>query len=597
MESRQASANAILAAAERAASTYGESSFLQERFSETGSSLPHPDEHKGFSSRSSGSGGGRSSRRFGGRGRSNDDANSSDIAPDRVRAEALKVLEMADDISSPHALRRTNSESSKQKKRLPAALSGIDFRSSARTKRTFEDKRWVVDDSDEDDEDDLVDIVAMQDRTSSRQEREKQSGSWSSRYNVDDRLMALTGHRSTKEIIDSMDKQEQNRLRTSANNLFRSSPHSVDQEAEPQRPMFFGKGFKFQAKHIFNKKPDEPTSRKEINLQAHKTVWMDVDLQANGRSLPPPPDLEKRAYGPNTLKMLRKRRRLCGAVIAAIVLVVIFASVFGSGAHKPRSSGSTAVFGDTNTVRFHVTADVPWSLPDEKKLGKDLQALPGNTEFMVHLGNIQDSAVTLCSQESYVDASMVLKRSPVPVLTLPGPHDWNNCPDPTVTLKDWNFYLGKMENHFPQNLGIERQLGHDQNFAFVRKQVLFLGLHLISGRVNDRDEWSVRHAKTVEWVERQISLHKAKVRALVIMGNARPSHQQQDVFGEILDDIDAFRKPVLYLHANDGTTEGVEHYRPFRGASNLIAVQIERGGLAPPTSVAVGTGDNPFLVL
>ena len=614
-ESRTASANAVFSAAKRAANkqmdmSYAEDEFYasqESRLTSHGASLPHPDEHRGFNN--------TTSRKSNYRDYDDDDDDDDDdedeiIYPhDRVRAEALKVLEMADSGVSPKSLHRTKSggystESMPKKKRVPAALSGIDFRKSARTnsnRRNFEDRRWTIDDSDEDNDDDLVDIVQMEKRTSSRQERQQQQSkrSWSSRYNVDHRLLALTGGgaSSAKEILDSMDRDKEHELiKMSARNMFRSSPHQQNASVQKKETKIFGSGFTFRAKHVFGPpKTQEPS--KNTNLHDHKTVWMDVDLQANGRSLPPPPPLKDRHLGPMTYQMIRRRRlRLCAAAVIAVVLVAVLAGVFGSKAHVSGGDNSVVQADSANTVRFHVTADVPFDTREQKKLTRDLETLPGDTEFLIHLGNVQDAFSTLCPQSSYADARVILQQSPVPVFVLPGPHDWNNCPNPPVALLDWTNYLGRLEDTFVHNLGVERQLGNRENFAFIRKKVLFLGLHLVNGRIDDPEAWRIRHARVVQWVEQQMSTNKDNYRAVVMMGNARPSQQLEAFFGEVLDDVRESGKPVLYLHANSGNGLGVERYRPFQNTPNLLVVQIDKGGSTPPVKVSVGAGNNPFHV-
>jgi hypothetical protein len=130
-ESEIATGRAVYSAAERAAYRDSESSYMissvTDRMSNTGASLPHPDEVRsggktpgGFSFSST-----RRSQR------PSEDESAHDTH-DRVRAEALKVLEMADDFTSP--IRKTRSggftTDPESAKRVPARMSGLGFTSN-----------------------------------------------------------------------------------------------------------------------------------------------------------------------------------------------------------------------------------------------------------------------------------------------------------------------------------------------------------------------------------------------------------------------------------------------------------------------------------
>jgi hypothetical protein len=560
-------------------------SSVESRLSSAGSSLPHQEDVKtgGFSSSFSFTAS-RKSRR----------ASEEEIVydtADRVRAEALKVLEMADGRTP--QVRKTSTGGytmdPEPRKRVPAKLAGIDYSSGVRSSQSSrgshssaQDRRWVIDSDVEDDDSDVVDVVKMQStvgrQASSISDEDSGRSSWSSRYNVNHRLMAFTtgGITDTKSFLDTMDHNEQRRVETSARNMFRTSPH------QSETVKLFGNGFTFRASNVFGKRDN--ADPKNVNL---KTVWMDVDLQSNGRSLAPP------VYrGPQTLEKARRRRRICVGVLVSVVLVVIIASVTGT---KAGNRSSAAVI-DENSVQFFVTADVPYDAGQESKIARDLETIPGEADFMIHLGNIQDASVSLCPQQAYISAKAILLKSRIPMFVLPGPNDSNNCPNPKYAFDDWTEQLGKFHQHFVHSFGVAHQLGSEENFFFLTKGVLIIGLHLVGGRNYDKQEWRIRLQKNVHWVEENLSrIPRDQYRALILLANARPSKQHDDFFSEIIDDINNVEKPVLYVHANAGSDK-FETYTPFKEAKNLIAVQVPSGGANPPVSITVGTGDNPFVM-
>ena len=56
-------------------------------------------------------------------------------------------------------------------------------------------------------------------------------------------------------------------------------------------------------------------------------------------------------------------------------------------------------------------ADTPYDAKQGTNLSSDLEALPDDANFVIHLGSIQDTSRTLCLEEySYEEASAMLKK-------------------------------------------------------------------------------------------------------------------------------------------------------------------------------------------
>jgi hypothetical protein len=141
-----------------------------------------------------------------------------------------------------------------------------------------------------------------------------------------------------------------------------------------------------------------------------------------------------------------------------------------------------------------------------------------------------------------------------------------------------------------------RQSDQIENFSFLYDGVLFIGLHLVGGRIPDKDKWEDQLKNNVDWVEENFnSIFNAEdYRAIVIMGNARPSNQQRTFFNEVVNILRSNGKPTIYIHANPEGASKFAMYKPFPDAGNLDAVQLEDGGRSPPLRVSVGTGSRPF---
>mmetsp|Transcript_3631 Transcript_3631/g.4043 ORF Transcript_3631/g.4043 Transcript_3631/m.4043 type:complete len:722 (+) Transcript_3631:55-2220(+) len=608
-ESAMATGNAVVAAANRAAmreasrptdDEFGPPTRIPYRddpLDNAGASLPHPDEYRastGTTSSSRGAGakeilrslgsGGAARRTFGGQSRYRDEVEVEseeevvyDDPHDRVRAEALKMLELADgQASQSSGVHRSPSMDSgspgRSTRRVPAALSGLDaMKSSNRnlTKSRFRDDPFSITSDDENEYDgDLVDVVArergqVRDMNDANATGDKDGKSWSSRYSVSSTLENLQAKQDHTRFVNS----------------------SRMENSPPKEARSFGKGFSFTRSGNQSEygRHSKPSAFKNL----HNTVWMDADGSGN---LSP---TGKQTWQSNLNEKRTRRRRWVILIVILFIVGVIMTAIFSS---RNKKNDGILYSGNGNGVgtriAFYVTADTPWDEKEDKKLNGDLTALPGDAEFIVHLGNIQDAAVTLCPSSVYDDAYTVLSDSPVPVFVVPGQHDWNNCPNPENSMRDWKNNFVGFESTFDYSFATDHQLGRTENFAFVRRGVLFIGLHLVGGRVHDKDEWKKRHTDNVEWAEEKLNEDPDSYRAVVLLGNARPSQQQEDFFREVIDDVQKLGKPSVYLHANGGG--GFMEYKPFDDVDNMLAVQLDDGGKSPPLRVNVNFGSRPF---
>ena len=71
--------------------------------------------------------------------------------------------------------------------------------------------------------------------------------------------------------------------------------------------------------------------------------------------------------------------------------------------------------------------------------------------------------------------------------------------------------------------------------------------------------------------------------SMVVFGHARPAAIHNDFFDPFVEEAKRFSKPILYLH---GDGHRWIHDRPF-AAQNILRVQIDQGGIAPPVKVSV----------
>ena len=522
--------------------------------------------------------------------------------------------------SDGYYMRRTLSSGSNGGKRVPAALAGLNLSNEDRRGPTprgrgqpgrysFTDPNFRDDDhiSDEEDDilrgpevlDDLVDQMLGEDgngdqdplvdykdnraaSSSYSSQQGRSSSSWSSRYMY---------QWSQEGILDRMDRQHNRQnQRQPSRNMFASSAHTLRNAVSSQKGGVFGSGFSFRQNHVFGRKQDNLIGKPEVNL---RTAWADTGedeglvASTSGR----------KTWQEAMLNKHRRRRYMAFLLIILSAIVILIAGMTGLYGRSTQASAAPLSSDDEigSRVTIYVTSDVPYSTEEESKLQKDLDRLPSDATFMVHLGNIQEASVTQCPKARYSHVSSILQQSPVPMFVLPGEEDWVFCPNPEIALAHWTEEFALFEENFENNLQVFRPRDRPENFCVLHHGVLFVGLHLVGGPINDTDDWRQRGLDMLEFYFGMLNLHKDSFRSIVLLGNARPGPAQEEFFNGLVSGIKPVGKPIAYVHGNPGEG-GVRQYTPFDDYPEVVGIEIEDGGVNPPLRLTVGFGEHPFLV-
>lgn len=390
---------------------------------------------------------------------------------------------------------------------------------------------------------------------------------------------------SSSKLLDKMDKDN----RRSARNLFPATPA---QTAEPQ---IFGSGFSFRQKHVFGQQ--DVTAKSDKNL---KTVWMDATPVRSMSPVAPARSWQEQFHA----KRQRRRNILIASVCAVMLFFILIVSVTvrnqnSSSENSNRKPIISDESFDENSVTFYVTSDVPLHSVRDDAFMEDLNDLSWTAEFLVHLGDIQLAENTQCKAERYTEVAAILKRCPILVLVVPGEEDWANCPDQQEAWGHWvdNFLqFEKFQNH---DLEIVRMDDQRENFAFLSKGVLFVGLHETNGRIDDIDELRRRNSMNVDWVKTAYEIYGTDARALVLFANGRPAIRENDSFyigiGDFLFDN---KIPTAYIHANHANGKELK-YHPYEidGMEHVVAIQSSLGENHEPLRINVGfDATDPFIV-
>ena len=228
--------------------------------------------------------------------------------------------------------------------------------------------------------------------------------------------------------------------------------------------------------------------------------------------------------------------------------------------------------------------------------------------FLVHLGDInsgKDAAAGKTDESTYANMrSMLTTSNSIPTYIVPGDNEWNDHKTPDLAWGWWNKHLLSTEEATSPSWTTERQTERKENFAFTHKGVLIIGINLVGGRIHDAEEWKQRFEHNQKWINTQLTKHADDVHSAVIccqanmVGQGAKAPKVRATFlpfmTPVLDDLTAFKKPILVLHA-DGHKWTVD--KPWNEtAPNVTRVQLDQVKIGfPPVRITV-TGDleKPF---
>lgn len=240
------------------------------------------------------------------------------------------------------------------------------------------------------------------------------------------------------------------------------------------------------------------------------------------------------------------------------------------------------------------------------------------SEFMVHLGDVfkmpvkkpgDDAANAGQPKPQPVDkmpteaayretADLLTNANSIPTWIVVGDNEWSDLEDPAQGWKWWQKYYARFEERFKPAWKTERQPERPENFSFVRKGVVFIGINLVGGRIHDPSEWLVRLPQDAAWIKQVLSRPSmTDIRTAVVFCQANPFSIKT---GEPKDKFKAFiipfrqaaadwKKPLLFLHS-DGHVWVDDQPWPEK---NIRRIQVDKWDTKFPTLqiTVADTGD------
>lgn len=171
-----------------------------------------------------------------------------------------------------------------------------------------------------------------------------------------------------------------------------------------------------------------------------------------------------------------------------------------------------------------------------------------------------------------------------------------DCPNPELALDYWNQYFLNFETKYWNDpvWDVKRQFPNfGENFVFLQREVLFVGINLVGGVVHDQAEWDARHAANLLWIERAASNYDGSYNTMVVFAHSDPNIQiNQNFFQDFFPMVESFDENVIFIHRNLGI-DTWNRESGYNGIKNLDVVSVE-GSKWPPMWVQIDPTDGSF---
>lgn len=240
----------------------------------------------------------------------------------------------------------------------------------------------------------------------------------------------------------------------------------------------------------------------------------------------------------------------------------------------PSSTPSSLPTDNFSIISFVATVDTPESRYNN--LREELKSIDKDTnDFFIHMGDMRKAKNSECVESVYSDVAAIMIESPIPVYVTPGKNDWATCDDPFDALEDWkSSFVGFEKNWEHQIPVVRRQESRKENFAFVEKEVLFIGLHLVDGinKKNFGDEHKIIKESLLldakKFTNDQMNM-SADASALVIFSHAKNHKHFYEFYKGLQEDFTNImpNRSVLFIHV------GKKHFEVSR-EDNVTIVHL-----------------------
>jgi hypothetical protein len=230
-------------------------------------------------------------------------------------------------------------------------------------------------------------------------------------------------------------------------------------------------------------------------------------------------------------------------------------------APAPTTSSPTYLNQPTTAI-FYAHGDIPYEAPQTVILEQQMKTVPLDAEFVIFVGDMRAAGDDKpCYAKEYSDVSYYFQISHAPVFVIQGDNDISDCPNQEEGKALWmNEFVGFESKYWNHTFDIKRQDGYPDNFAFVHKLTLFIGLNIIGGDTRNATEWETRlHAEAlwttdlIRTYQMEYSMNSTSIGRVVIFGHANPGARHATFFQamssfinyELMNSI-----PIVYINGD-----------------------------------------------
>ncbi len=240
---------------------------------------------------------------------------------------------------------------------------------------------------------------------------------------------------------------------------------------------------------------------------------------------------------------------------------------------------------DAQPLVFSATGCGPYKPAEEPLLEKYVEMVGADkrSEFFVHLGDVVSGSKKVWPESQYEKIAGILRKCTIPTFVVLGDNEYNDLDRPDEGLRFWKKHFLHFDKQFKTPWEVARQEKRPENFAWLHKGVIVIGINLVGGRVHDKNEWKKRLQDDADWTGACLAKWRKDARAAVVLGQATPTIAHDRFFKQFAEQCKQFAKPVLYLHADGHVWQVHKAWR----APNLLRVQTDMIGTAPPVLVTV----------
>lgn len=245
-------------------------------------------------------------------------------------------------------------------------------------------------------------------------------------------------------------------------------------------------------------------------------------------------------------------------------------------------------------TKFLVIGDIPYNIEEEAILRNHMKEVPDDMEFLIHVGDIRNGANrTDCTLEEFQNVADILLKAPIPVFIVPGDNEYNDCPNFEESFENWMTVFGTFEKNWDVPFLVTRDRQRPENFYFIYKKVLYIGLNIVGGDNTDINEWETRLEHNFQWTKMLVDTFVVQPGALsvVIIGHADP---RKNAHGTFFDPLKAYMEDELNNDIPFFYMNGDRHYFQFdEWMPNFHRIMVEGGRKEPPLQVSLTIPRHP----